>query len=95
MTEQLTATIGGRLDKHRLYGEEFSPRYLVLQTTNDLIIKGGVGKAFKAPSLTQNQADYTVNSCKGVCDLHGNEDLKPETSLNYGSLLSIANLVGM
>ncbi len=84
MTDQLTATIGGRLDKHELYGEEFSPRvYLVHQTTNDLIIKGGVGKAFKAPTLTQNQADYTVNSCKGVCDLHGNEDLKPETSLNY------------
>lgn len=84
MTDQLTATIGGRLDKHELYGEEFSPRvYLVHQTTNDLIIKGGVGKAFKAPTLTQNQTDYTVNSCKGVCDLHGNEDLKPETSLNY------------
>ncbi|WKY56854.1 TonB-dependent receptor [Vibrio sp. SNU_ST1] len=84
MTEQLTATIGGRLDKHELYGEEFSPRvYLVHQTTNDLIIKGGVGKAFKAPSLTQNQADYTVNSCKGACDLYGNANLKPETSLNY------------
>ena len=84
MTEQLTATIGGRLDKHELYGEEFSPRvYLVHQTTNDLIIKGGVGKAFKAPTLTQNQADYTVNSCKGACDLYGNEDLKPETSWNY------------
>lgn len=84
MTEQLTATIGGRLDKHELYGEEFSPRvYLVHQTTNDLIIKGGVGKAFKAPSLTQNQHDYRVNSCKGGCDLHGNEDLNPETSWNY------------
>ncbi|CDU12731.1 Conserved hypothetical receptor [Vibrio coralliirubri] len=84
MTDQLTATIGGRLDKHELYGEEFSPRvYLVHQTTNDLIIKGGVGKAFKAPTLTQNQTDYTVESCKGVCDLYGNEDLKPETSLNY------------
>lgn len=84
MTEQLTATIGGRLDKHELYGEEFSPRvYLVHQTTNDLIIKGGVGKAFKAPSLTQNQPDYQVSSCKGGCALVGNEDLKPETSLNY------------
>ncbi|PML57958.1 TonB-dependent receptor domain-containing protein [Vibrio lentus] len=84
MTEQLTATVGGRLDKHELYGEEFSPRvYLVHQTTNDLIIKGGVGKAFKAPTLTQNQADYQVNSCKGACDLYGNEDLKPETSWNY------------
>lgn len=84
MTDQLTATIGGRLDKHEQYGEEFSPRvYLVHQTTNDLIIKGGVGKAFKAPTLTQNQADYTVNSCKGWCDIVGNEDLNPETSWNY------------
>ncbi|WP_434761644.1 TonB-dependent receptor domain-containing protein [Vibrio fortis] len=84
MTEQLTATIGGRLDKHELYGEEFSPRvYMVHQTTDDLIIKGGVGKAFKAPTLTQNQSDYQVSSCKGGCVLVGNEDLKPETSLNY------------
>ncbi|MDH5934034.1 TonB-dependent receptor domain-containing protein [Vibrio splendidus] len=84
MTDQLTATIGGRLDKHELYGEEFSPRvYLVHQTTNDLIIKGGVGKAFKAPTLTQNQSDYQVPSCKGGCALVGNEDLSPETSLNY------------
>ena len=84
MTEQLTATIGGRLDKHEQYGEEFSPRvYLVHQTTNDLVIKGGVGKAFKAPTLTQNHTDYTVNSCKGWCDIVGNEDLNPETSWNY------------
>lgn len=84
MMDKLTATIGGRLDKHELYGEEFSPRvYLVHQTTNDLIIKGGVGKAFKAPTLTQNQSGYQVASCKGSCALVGNEDLSPETSLNY------------
>lgn len=84
MNEKLTATLGGRLDKHELYGEEFSPRlYLVHQTTNNLVIKGGAGKAFKAPTLTQNQSDYTVASCKGWCDLIGNEELKPETSWNY------------
>ncbi|WP_299692454.1 TonB-dependent receptor [uncultured Vibrio sp.] len=84
VNDKLTATLGGRLDKHELYGEEFSPRvYLVHQTTNDLIIKGGIGKAFKAPTLTQNQPDYQVPSCKGSCALVGNEDLKPETSLNY------------
>ncbi|PMH46167.1 ligand-gated channel protein [Vibrio sp. 10N.286.49.B3] len=83
-TDKLTATIGGRLDKHEQFGEEFSPRvYLVHQTTNDLVIKGGIGKAFKAPSLTQNNPGYTVTSCKGYCDLSGNPDLKPETSWNY------------
>lgn len=84
INDQLTATIGGRLDKHEKYGEEFSPRaYFVHQTTNDLILKGGVGKAFKAPSLTQNHSGYVVTSCKGGCDLVGNEDLNPETSWNY------------
>ncbi|WP_117232453.1 TonB-dependent receptor domain-containing protein [Vibrio maerlii] len=84
VTDKLTATLGGRLDKHELYGEEFSPRvYLVHQTTENLVIKGGAGKAFKAPSLTQNHSGYVVASCKGGCDLYGNEDLKPETSWNY------------
>lgn len=84
MTDQLTATLGGRLDKHEQYGQEFSPRiYLVHQSTENLVIKGGVGKAFKAPTLTQNHPGYMVSSCKGGCDLYGNANLKPETSWNY------------
>ncbi|WP_274882093.1 TonB-dependent receptor domain-containing protein [Vibrio harveyi] len=84
MTDTLTATIGGRLDKHEQFGEEFSPRvYLVHQTTDDLVLKGGVGKAFKAPTLTQNRSDFLLTSCKGACKLEGNEDLEAETSINY------------
>ncbi|ELI6425965.1 TonB-dependent receptor [Vibrio harveyi] len=84
MTDTLTATIGGRLDKHEHYGEEFSPRvYLVHQTTDDLVLKGGVGKAFKAPTMTQNHPDFSMNSCKGNCNIVGNEDLEAETSVNY------------
>ncbi|USD43286.1 TonB-dependent receptor [Vibrio sp. SCSIO 43135] len=84
MTDTLTATIGGRLDKHEHYGEEFSPRvYLVHQTTEQLVLKGGVGKAFKAPTMTQNHPDFSMNSCKGNCYIVGNEDLEAETSINY------------
>ncbi len=84
MTDTLTATVGGRLDKHEHYGEEFSPRvYLVHQTTDDLVLKGGVGKAFKAPTMTQNHPDFSMNSCKGNCNIVGNEDLEAETSVNY------------
>ncbi|MBY6238289.1 TonB-dependent receptor [Vibrio harveyi] len=84
MTDTLTATIGGRLDKHEHYGEEFSPRvYLVHQTTDDLVLKGGVGKAFKAPTMTQNHPDFSMNSCKGNCNIVGKEDLEAETSVNY------------
>lgn len=84
MTDTLTATIGGRLDKHEQFGEEFSPRvYLVHQTTDSLVLKGGVGKAFKAPTMTQNNPDFKLISCKGNCDIQGNEDLEAETSINY------------
>ncbi len=84
VTESLTATIGGRLDKHEQFGEEFSPRvYLVHQTTDSLVLKGGVGKAFKAPTMTQNNPDFKLISCKGNCDIQGNEDLGAETSINY------------
>ncbi|CAE6949051.1 TonB-dependent receptor domain-containing protein [Vibrio sp. B1FLJ16] len=84
VTDTLTATIGGRLDKHEQFGEEFSPRvYLVHQTTDSLVLKGGVGKAFKAPTMTQNNPDFKLISCKGNCDIQGNEDLGPETSINY------------
>ncbi|BBM67376.1 TonB-dependent receptor [Vibrio alfacsensis] len=84
MTDTLMATIGGRLDKHERYGEEFSPRvYLVHQTTDALVLKGGVGKAFKAPTMTQNHPDFLLSSCKGNCNIVGNADLEAETSINY------------
>lgn len=40
----------GRLDHHDTYGSEFSPRgYALYNLTERWVVKGGVGKAFKAP----------------------------------------------
>ena len=80
----LTLTLSGRLDHHETYGSEFSPRgYALYSLTDRWVIKGGVGKAFKAPTLAQSDEHYAINSCRGRCVLVGNPDLKPETAISY------------
>ena len=84
LADDWTLTYGTRMDHHEEFGFEFSPRaYLVNTVTDNLTIKGGVGKAFKAPSLLQLNEEYRLSSCKGACWIVGNPDLKPETSVSY------------
>lgn len=79
-----TATLGARVDHHQDFGTELSPRaYLVNQVNPNLVIKGGVGKAFKAPTMVQLNPDFTLSSCGGHCYVVGTPDLQPETSVNY------------
>lgn len=33
--------------------------------------------------MTQNHPDFSMSSCKGNCNIVGNEDLEAETSVNY------------
>ncbi|ABK48092.1 TonB-dependent receptor [Shewanella sp. ANA-3] len=81
---ELSLTLGGRVDHHDVYGTEFSPRlYLVYPLSSEWVIKGGGGKAFKAPNMSQSQADYIIPACRGACSVAGNPDLQPETSVNY------------
>lgn len=81
---ELNITLGGRVDHHDVYGTEFSPRlYLVYNLSSEWVIKGGGGKAFKAPNMAQSQADYIIPACRGACTVAGNPDLQPETSVNY------------
>lgn len=81
---ELNITLGGRVDHHDVYGTEFSPRlYLVYNLSSEWVIKGGGGKAFKAPNMSQSQADYIISPCRGSCTLAGNPELEPETSVNY------------
>lgn len=91
--DPLTLTLGGRLDDHEVFGDHFSPKaYLVYHLNHDISVKGGFGKAFKAPSLSQLNQNYVIISCGGGefgCDLRGNPDLKPETSTNYEASIGI------
>tara|TARA_Y100001949_G_scaffold165557_1_gene161412 strand:- start:20592 stop:22490 length:1899 start_codon:yes stop_codon:yes gene_type:complete len=80
----LDVTLGGRLDDHDSFGSEFSPRaYGVYNLTDNWVIKGGVGRSFKAPSIYQSDETYGVLACRGMCTLVGNPNLKPETATSY------------
>lgn len=82
--DPLTLTLAGRLDDHEVFGQHFSPKvYLTYKLLDAVVLKGGYGSAFKAPSLAQLNKNYSIISCGGACQLRGNPDLDPETSDNY------------
>jgi len=77
-------TVGSRFDHHPAYGWQTSPRaYLTLKPVEGLVLRGGVGKAFKAPSLKQLSLGYITVGGGGRFIITGNPDLKPETSTAY------------
>lgn len=77
-------TVGSRFDHHPAYGWQTSPRaYLVLTPTPWLVLRGGVGEAFKAPSLKQLSPGYTTVAAGGRFVIYGNAALRPETSTAY------------
>jgi len=83
---------GLRFDHHSDFGSNFSPSLNVSQGLGDMFkLKAGIARAFKAPNLYQSNPNYALNSyglgCPismgyGPCYLLGNDDLKPEISIN-------------
>nr|WP_269816495.1 TonB-dependent receptor [Caulobacter hibisci] len=77
-------SVGGDLRRQNLCNPEVndwqtSPRhYTVFHATERLTLKGGVGRGFKAPSLTQLSPDYDVAAAGGRSTVFGNPNLKPE-----------------
>ncbi|WDZ94731.1 TonB-dependent receptor [Herbaspirillum sp. WKF16] len=93
LTDALALTGGLRLDNHQIYGNHWSPRlYAVWHGTEDLTIKGGVSRGFRAPEIrtiapgyayTTGGAGCTVGPT-GTCGvILGDPNLKPETSTSY------------
>ncbi len=77
--QTLTATFGLRGDHHELFGSETSPRaYLVWTPSDSLVIKGGFGSAFKAPTLKQISPNYV--GAEGPHTFLGNANVRPETA---------------
>ncbi|MBS0507358.1 MAG: TonB-dependent receptor [Proteobacteria bacterium] len=76
------ATLGLRADHHGLFGSELSPRaYLVWEASPALMVKGGWGHAFKAPTLKQISPNYV--GAEGPHSFLGNARLRPETSNSF------------
>ncbi len=72
--------IGGRLDAHERWGEEFNPKAsLMINATDKLTLRASVGSAFRAPSLLKLYGDWMM----GPYLVHANPDLQPEKSVGY------------
>lgn len=78
-----------RLDYSSKFGNNWSPALNFSYDINDnWLVKGGIARAYKTPNLYQSNTSYflysTGNGCNGMgnCYLQGNDDLKPETSIN-------------
>ncbi|WP_221797918.1 TonB-dependent receptor plug domain-containing protein [Oceanobacter mangrovi] len=83
LTDDLLLTLGGRYDHHEVFGGHVSPKaYLVYQLNDSVTLKGGAGKAFKAPDGRYLSPEYNEISCGGSCYIPGNPDLKPESSVS-------------
>lgn len=82
LARNLTATLGLRADHHGIFGSELSPRaYLVWDASPQLVVKGGWGRAFKAPTLKQISPNYV--GAEGPHSFLGNGNIKPETSNSF------------
>lgn len=82
LTRTLMATLGLRADHHALFGSEASPRaYLVWEASPTLVVKGGYGHAFKAPTLKQISPNYV--GAEGPHTFLGNGNIQPETSNSF------------
>ncbi|MEY1424138.1 TonB-dependent receptor [Morganella morganii] len=82
VTDDLTLTGGLRMNDHEFYGKHWNPRaYAVYKLTDEITIKGGVAKAFRAPTLRELSPNFGTSTQGGNAVMYGNRDLKPETSV--------------
>jgi outer membrane receptor for ferrienterochelin and colicins len=84
LTDAWSLVVGSRADRHEKFGWHHSPRaYSVYHVNDRLLIKGGVGSGFKAPSLKQLSPEYSAVGGGGRFTIYGNPELKPETVTTY------------
>ncbi|MCT7467678.1 TonB-dependent receptor domain-containing protein [Aliarcobacter cryaerophilus] len=90
VTDALALTFSGRYDHNEQFGGEFSPKaYAVYSLTDNLNLKGGVIKGYKAPSLRNSAPEYMLNSMGGA--LIPNPNLEPEKSWTYEAGIAYEN----
>ncbi|MCH1924255.1 FepA family TonB-dependent siderophore receptor [Shewanella sp. C32] len=94
LTQAWMFTAGLRMDHYDKFGSNFSPYVSTsYELTQDLTLRLGIAKAFKAPNLYQSNPDYLYytrgNGCPNQfpsqgagCYILGNDDLDQETSVN-------------
>ena len=82
-TDKFLLTLGTRLDHHQKFGTHWNPRaYAVYHIDDNFSVKGGIAKAFRAPSIRELSESYITSTERGAGVIYGNPNLKPETSIN-------------
>lgn len=90
ITDALTLTLGGRYDDFSNFdGKATGKAYLAYELLDGVVVKGGIGQAYKVPSPYQLDKNYRLVSCGGSCFIRGNADLKPEESTSYEVSISV------
>ncbi|MCG2572177.1 TonB-dependent receptor [Acinetobacter sp. ME22] len=90
LRDDLTLTLGARYDDFDNFeGKATAKAYLTYEFSPGVVLKGGFGQAYKAPSPYQLDSNYKMISCGGSCYIYGNSDLKPEESTNYEASLVV------
>jgi len=83
ITEKLAVTLGNRFDHHENFGGHNSPRaYAVYHLSDSVTLKGGVSRAFRAPTLLQGSPNWGSVSCGSAtvgCYIVGSSAIQPET----------------
>lgn len=94
LSDSVTVTPGIRFDNHSEAGTNLSPSLNASwQATKNIVVQGGISRAFKAPNLYQLNPNYVYYtrgggcpldfpSIGGGCHIIGNPDLEHETSVN-------------
>lgn len=94
LTDSTDIVLGVRFDDHNKSGSNWSPSFNLTQKLGEYFsLKGGIARAYKAPNMYQNAEGYLLftrgNGCpdtsataSGSCYLVGNDNLKPEISIN-------------
>ncbi|MDW5285201.1 FepA family TonB-dependent siderophore receptor [Alteromonas macleodii] len=107
LTDSITLTPGLRFDDHSKAGTNLSPSLNASwQASPNIVVQGGISRAFKAPNLYQLNPNYVYytrgNGCPidfsnlgGGCHILGNPDLEHETSVNKEIGVNYTNEEGL
>lgn len=87
-TDNFSTVLGARYTYGNIFGSHLNPRaYLVYKPTDGITLKGGIAAGYKIPNLKQitpGMIQYeTSTDGQSEYKTYGNENLKPEKSINY------------
>ncbi len=80
--KNLNVIAGGRYINNSSFGSDFTPKLSLMYSVAGFQFRGGMGTAFRAPSIKELYYDFDH---QGMFWVYGNPDLKPETGI-YSSL---------